>query len=177
MELFPAISVNKDAIVISDSSPPNVNFWALRAPGIEDNTCHLAATRLQPLPMVNRGTYNVKKIWDTGPRQLRCIWKEWLQWAQTLASSHTKKLSSWNSNTLATWCKEQTHWKRPGCWERLKAGGEGTTEYKMVGRHHRLHGHESEQAPGVGDGQGALECCSPWGRPCVRLDWATELDS
>ena len=31
----------------------------------------------------------------------------------------------WNSNTLATWCKEPTHLKRPGCWERLRAGGEG----------------------------------------------------
>ena len=32
---------------------------------------------------------------------------------------------SWNSNTLATWCKELTHLKRPWCWERLKARGEG----------------------------------------------------
>ena len=32
---------------------------------------------------------------------------------------------SWNSNILATWCEELTHWKRPWCWERLKAGGEG----------------------------------------------------
>ena len=32
---------------------------------------------------------------------------------------------SWNSNTLATCCEELTHWKRPWCWERLKAGGEG----------------------------------------------------
>ena len=32
---------------------------------------------------------------------------------------------SWNSNTLATWCKELTHLKRPWCWENLKAGGEG----------------------------------------------------
>ena len=31
----------------------------------------------------------------------------------------------WNSNTLATWCEERTHWKRPCCWERLKAGGAG----------------------------------------------------
>ena len=31
---------------------------------------------------------------------------------------------SCNSNTLATWCEELTHWKRPWCWERLKAGGE-----------------------------------------------------
>ena len=29
---------------------------------------------------------------------------------------------NWNSNTLATWCEELTHWKRPWCWERLKAG-------------------------------------------------------
>ena len=32
---------------------------------------------------------------------------------------------SWNSNSLATWCEELTHLKRPWCWERLKAGGEG----------------------------------------------------
>ena len=31
----------------------------------------------------------------------------------------------WSSSTLATWCKELTHWKRPWCWKRLKAGGEG----------------------------------------------------
>ena len=31
---------------------------------------------------------------------------------------------SWNSNPLAIWCEEMTHWKRPCCWERLKAGGE-----------------------------------------------------
>ena len=31
----------------------------------------------------------------------------------------------WNYNTLVTWCKEMTHWKRPWCWESLKAGGEG----------------------------------------------------
>ena len=32
---------------------------------------------------------------------------------------------SWNSNTLATWCEELTHWKRPWCWHGLRAGGEG----------------------------------------------------
>ena len=32
---------------------------------------------------------------------------------------------SWNSNTLATWCEELTHWKRPWYWGRLKAGGKG----------------------------------------------------
>ena len=42
---------------------------------------------------------------------LKIHWKDWC-W-------------SWNSNTLATWCEELTHWKRPWCWERLKAGEEG----------------------------------------------------
>ena len=37
------------------------------------------------------------------------------------------------------------------------------TEDEMVGWHHRLDGHESEQAPGFGNGQGSLVCCSPWG--------------
>ena len=39
----------------------------------------------------------------------------------------------------------------------------GMTEEEMVGWHHRLHGHEFEQALGVGDGQGSLVCCSPLG--------------
>ena len=38
------------------------------------------------------------------------------------------------------------------------------TEDKMVGWHHQLNRHESEQAPGVGNGQGSLACYSPWGR-------------
>ena len=42
---------------------------------------------------------------------LNIHWKDWC-W-------------SWNSNTLAIWCEELTHWKRSWCWERLKAGGEG----------------------------------------------------
>ena len=42
---------------------------------------------------------------------LNIYWKDWC-W-------------SWNSHTLATWCKELTNWKRPWFWERLKAGGEG----------------------------------------------------
>ena len=53
-------------------------------------------------------------------------------------------------------------------------GGEGkvTTEHEMVGGHHRLNGHVFEQASGVGNGQGSLVCCSPWG--CREIDM-TEL--
>ena len=40
----------------------------------------------------------------------------------------------------------------------------GASEDEMVGWHHQLNGHEFEQAPGNGVGQGSLVCCSPWGR-------------
>ena len=43
-----------------------------------------------------------------------------------------------------------------------------TTEGKMVGWYHQLDGHEFEQAPGGGDGQGSLACFSPWG--CKESD-------
>ena len=46
--------------------------------------------------------------------------------SQSVLNTHWKDwCRSWNSNTLATWCKELTLWRRPWCWERLKAGGEG----------------------------------------------------
>ena len=37
------------------------------------------------------------------------------------------------------------------------------TEDEMVGWHHRFNGHEFEQVPGDDEGQGGLECCTPWG--------------
>ena len=82
---------------------------------------------------------------------------------------------SWNSNILVTWCEELNHWKRPRCWERLKAGGEGD-EDEMVGWHHGRDGYKFEQALGVGDGQGSLACCSSWGSQRFGHDWATELN-
>ena len=87
---------------------------------------------------------------------------------------------SWNSSTLATWCEELTHWKKPWCWEVLGAGGEGgnrgwdgwmasPTRWAWVG-----------WTPAVGDGQGSLVCCDSWGRKesdtTERLKW-TELCS
>ena len=49
--------------------------------------------------------------WTARRSVLGVHWKDWC-W-------------SWNSNTLATSCEEQTHLKKPWCWERLRAGGEG----------------------------------------------------
>ena len=67
-----------------------------------------------------------------------------------------------NSNTLAIWCKELTHLKRPWCWEKLRARGEGDnrgwdgwmaspTQWTWVW-----------VSLGVGDGQESLACCRPW---------------
>ena len=42
-------------------------------------------------------------------------------------------------------------------------GGEGDDGEEMVGWHHQFNEHEFEEAQGVGDGQGGLVCCSPWG--------------
>ena len=50
----------------------------------------------------------------------------------------------------------------------------GTREDEMVGLHHQLDGHEFEQAPGVGEGQGSLVCYSSWG--CKELYMTGELD-
>ena len=51
----------------------------------------------------------------------------------------------------------------PGIEPEYTEAEESTTEDEMVGWHHQPNEHEFEQAPGVGDGQGGLVCCSPWG--------------
>ena len=81
-------------------------------------------------------------------------------WGKSVLNIHWKDWC-WSPKSLATWCKELTHWKRPWCWERLKAGGEGDDREQDGWWHHRLNGHE--QAPGDDEGQGSLACCSPGG--------------
>ena len=62
--------------------------------------------------------------------------------------------------------------KDPDAGKYCREEEKGTTEDEMVGWHHWLNGHEFEQAPGVGDGQGSLTCCSPWGRKESQLtEW------
>ena len=82
---------------------------------------------------------------------------------------------SWNSNTFATWCEELTHWKRPWCWERLKAGGEGDdrgrddwtaspTRWTWVWTSFRSWWWTGK--PGVPQSMGS---------PRIRHDWVTAL--
>ena len=67
---------------------------------------------------------------------------------------------SWNFGHL-TWRTDSL--ERPWCGERWRQEEKGTTEDEMVGWHHCLNVHEFEQAPGVGEWQRRLACCSTWG--------------
>ena len=55
---------------------------------------------------------------------------------------------------------------------KIEGGRRRGQQDEMFGWHHQLDGHEREQVPGVGDGQGSLACSSPWGHK--ELDLATE---
>ena len=57
---------------------------------------------------------------------------------------------------------------------KIKGGRRRGRRDDVVGWHHRLDGNEFEQAPGVGDGQGSLACCSPRGRK--ELDMTEQLN-
>ena len=74
------------------------------------------------------------------------------------------------------WPSDAKSWllKRPWCWERLKAKGEGGSRGRSLLRYyHQFNGHEFEQTPGDSEGQRSLACCSSQG--CrVRHDLVTE---
>ena len=59
--------------------------------------------------------------------------------------------------------KNQLIGKDPDAGKNWRQEEKGMTEDEVIGWHYWLDGHEFEQAPGVGDGQGSLACFSPWG--------------
>ena len=67
------------------------------------------------------------------------------------------------SHTLATWCEGLTQRQNLDAGKDWRQEEKGMKEDEMVGWHQRLNGHELEPAPGDGEGQGSLACCSPWG--------------
>ena len=87
------------------------------------------------------------------------------------------------AETPILWLPDVKNWligKDPDAGKDWRQEEKGVTEDEMVGWHHRLDGHEFEQALGVGDGQGSLECCSPWGHKQSDMtewlnwtDWST----
>ena len=67
------------------------------------------------------------------------------------------------AETPIPWPPDVENWligKDPDAGSDWRQEEKGRTENEMIGWYHRLNGHEFEQAPGVGDGQGSLVCCS-----------------
>ena len=76
------------------------------------------------------------------------------------------------------WPPDAKSWlirKDPDAGKDWRREEKGKTEDEMVGWHHWLDGHEFEKAPGVGEGQGSLACCSPWG--CKESDTTDQLNN
>ena len=72
--------------------------------------------------------------------------------------------------------KNWPFWKGPDAGKDWRWEEKGTTEDEMFGWHHWLNGHDFESTPGVGDGQGGLVCCSPWGRKVSDMTEWNELN-
>ena len=81
------------------------------------------------------------------------------------------------TETPILWSPDVKNWhigKDPDAVKDWRQEEKGKTEEEMSGWHHRLDGCEFGQAPGVGDGQGSLACCSPWG--CKEWDMTERLN-
>ena len=133
------------------------------------NKVCLIKAKVFPVVMYGCESWTIKKVeqWRIDSfevlcwrRLLRVLWSA-RRWNQSILKDISLNIHwkdwcwSWCSNILAMWCNELTYWKRPWCWETLRAGGEGMTEDEMVGW------HEFEQTPGDSEGQRSLVCCSP----------------
>ena len=97
--------------------------------------------------------------------------RTWLKW---LSSSKNDDNLEFNHLIIGKLHAHlQWHDSFNSVWRREE---KGTTEDEMVGWHHWLNGHKFEQPLGVGDGQGSLACCTPWGckksDTTERLNWA-----
>ena len=85
------------------------------------------------------------------------------------------------AETPILWPPDAKNWligKDPDAGKDWRQEEKGMTQDEMVGWSHQLNGHEFEWTPGVGDGQGTLVCCGPWGHresdTTERLSW-TEM--
>ena len=134
-------------------------------------------------------SWTIKKTehWRTDAFQLWC-WRRLLRvpWTARIKPVHPKGNQSWifigrtDAETEAPilWppdAKNWLLWKDPDAGKYSKKEEKETTEDEMVGWHHLLDGHEFEQAPRDGEGQGILAFCSPWG--CKEWDTTERLNN
>ena len=151
---------------------------------------HLVKAMVFPVVMYGCESWTVKKAecWKLDAFELWC-WRRLLRvpWtAKEIKPVSLKGNQSWiftgrtdiEAEARIVWPPDVKNWligKDSDAGKDWRQEENGTTEDEMVGWHHRLHGHEFEQAPGVGDRQGNLACCSPWGQKesnsIERLNW------
>ena len=136
-------------------------------------------------------------MWELGYKE-NWVPKNWCFWTVVLEKTlespldfeeiqpvHSKGDQSWvfigrddvEAETPALWPPDVKNWligKDPVAGKDWGEEEKGTTEDEMAGWHHRLDGHGFEWTPGVGDGQGGLACCSPWG--CKESDMTEWLN-
>ena len=139
-------------------------------------------------------------VWELDYKESWLL-KNWCFWTvvleKTLESSldskeiqpvHPKGNQSWifigrtdvEAKAPIFWPPDARNWligKEPDAGKDWRQKEKGTTEDETVGWHHWLDGHESEQAPGVGDRQGSLACCNPWGlKESDITEWMIWID-
>ena len=149
---------------------------------------HLVKAMVFPVVIYGCESWTIKKVecWRIKAFKLRC-WRRLLRVPWTARKSVNPKGSQpwifigWTdaeAETPILWPPDVKSWlfrKDPDAWKDWRQEEKGMTEDEMVGWHLWLNGHEFEQAPGVGDGQGSLVCCSPWGlkelKTTEQLKW------
>ena len=151
---------------------------------------HLVQAMVFPVAMYGCESWTIKKA---GALKNWCFWTVALE--KTLESPldcnkikpiNPKENQSWicirrtdaEAEAPILWPPDVKNWllrKDPDTGKDWRQEEKGITENEMIGWHHRLDGHEFEQAPGVGDGQRSLACCDSWGckesEMTKRLNW------
>ena len=148
---------------------------------------HLVKAMVFPVVMYRCESWTIKKA----ERQRIDTFELWC-WRRLLSPLDSKEIKPFNpkgnqpwifigradaeADVAILWPPDVKSWlirKDSDAGKDWRQEDKGKTENEMVGWHHRLNGHEFEEAPGDGEGQGSLACCSPWGRRVGR-NWATE---
>ena len=137
------------------------------------------------------------RMWELDYKE-SWVLKNWCFWTVVLEKTlenpldckeiqpvHPKGNQSWifigrndaEAETPILWPPDVKNWfigKDPDARKDWRQEEKGTTEDEMVGWLHRLNGHEFEYVQGVGDGQGSLVCCNPWG--CKESDMTERMN-
>ena len=133
-----------------------------------------------PVVMYGCESWTIKKAecWRIYAFELWC-WRRFLD-CKEINPVNAKGKQSWifiertDAETPILWPLDVKNWlngKDPDSGKDWRQEEKGMTEDEMVERHHRLDEHEFEQALGVGDGYGSLECWSPWGPWTELMLW------